>query len=124
MQAPLAGTGFDSVDTSFHRSESLLKADEEARAHAAHPGLPHEPKPALAAEGLHGAGAGIGVGSGPGGLASTEANITSELSVIYSNIQTVLDFRHKYMRLSLQGPIDNPKDEPSWNMYVISSRSH
>ncbi|KAI9746063.1 MAG: AMP deaminase [Claussenomyces sp. TS43310] len=117
VQAPLAGTGFESLDPSFHRVDSLLRADEDARAHTRHPGLPHEPKPGLAAEGLHGAGAGIGIGNGPGGLASTDANITSELSAIYSNIQMVLDLRHKYMRLSLQGPTDNPKDDPSWNIY-------
>ena len=25
--------------------------------------------------------------------------------------------RHKYLRVSLQEPTDNPKDEPSWNIY-------
>ena len=83
----------------------------------AHPGLPHEAKPFLATEGIHGAGAGIGVGSGAGGFAASDANITAELSTIYSNIQKVLDIRHKYIRLSLQGPGDNPKDDPSWRIY-------
>jgi AMP deaminase len=68
-------------------------------------------------QGIHGAGAGVGKGNGPGGFAQGESHITSELSAIYSNIQKVLDFRHKYIRLSLQGPEDNPKDEPSWNVY-------
>lgn len=71
----------------------------------------------LASEGLHGAGAGVGVGHGAGGFVNGDAQITSELSAIYSNIQKILDLRHKYMRLSLQGPSDNPKDEPSWNIY-------
>ncbi len=103
--------------TSFHRTESLIRADEAAREHMTHPGLPHEPKPSLATEGLHGAGAGIGLGNGAGGYAYTDAHITAELSSIYSNIQKVLDLRHKYIRLSLQGPSDNPKDDVSWEIY-------
>jgi AMP deaminase len=103
--------------TSFHRTESLVKADETARAHAEHPYLPHELKPSLATEGLHGAGAGIGIGGGVGGFANSDAHVTSELGTIYSNIQKVLDLRHKYIRLSLQGSSDNPKDDPSWNIY-------
>ncbi|KFY38853.1 hypothetical protein V495_06332 [Pseudogymnoascus sp. VKM F-4514 (FW-929)] len=79
--------------------------------------LPAELHAPITPEGLYGAGAGIGVGNGVGGFANTEAHVTSELSAIYSNIQKVLDFRHKYMRLSLQGPEDNPKDDPSWNIY-------
>jgi AMP deaminase len=102
---------------SFHRRESLLRADQAARDHAAHPDLPHEQKPLLETEGLHGAGAGIGLGTGVGGFADKDANITSELSTIYTNIQKVLDIRHKYMRLSLQEDGDNPKDDPNWNIY-------
>jgi AMP deaminase len=103
--------------TPFHRTESVLKTDDAVRAHTEHPYLPHELKPSLATEGLHGAGAGIGIGSGMGGYANSDAHITSELSTIYSNIQKVLDLRHKYIRLSLQGHTDNPKDDPSWNIY-------
>ncbi|KAF8537269.1 hypothetical protein BDD12DRAFT_847609 [Trichophaea hybrida] len=44
-------------------------------------------------------------------------SISSELSVIYTNIQKVLDLRHKYLRVSLQGHADNPKDNPSWQIY-------
>lgn len=108
---------FGATPASFHRSESLLRADQEARSHNAHPGLPHENKPLLETEGLHGAGAGIGVGTGAGGFAHNDANITSELSTIYSNIQKILDIRHKYIRLSLQQDGDNPKDDPNWNIY-------
>lgn len=43
--------------------------------------------------------------------------MSSELSAIYTNIQQVLDLRHKYLRVSLQGEQDNPKDDPSWNIY-------
>jgi AMP deaminase len=101
----------------IHRTESLLRADQEARDHSAHPDIPHEPKPTLETEGLHGAGAGVGVGTGAGGFADNDAHITSELSTIYTNIQKILDVRHKYMRLSLQGEGDNPKDDSNWNIY-------
>ncbi len=82
-----------------------------------HGQIPLEPLASLDKEGLHGAGAGVGVGHGQGGFASGDTHITSELGNIYKNIQKVLDFRHKYTRLSLQGPEDNPKDDPSWNIY-------
>jgi AMP deaminase len=79
--------------------------------------LPHEPKPLLATEGIHGAGAGIGLGSGAGGFAASDAHVTAELSSIYTNVQKILDMRHKYIRLSLQGAFDNPKDDPAWQIY-------
>jgi AMP deaminase len=101
----------------IHRRESLLQADRVARDHSAHPYLPHEPKPLLETEGVHGAGAGVGIGSGIGGFADNDDQITSELSTIYSNIQRILDIRHKYVRLSLQMNGDNPKDEPNWDIY-------
>lgn len=99
------------------RTASLLRADRDARDHKAHPNIPHEPKPLLETEGLHGAGAGVGLGNGAGGFADNDANITSELSTIYTNIQRILDIRHKYMRLSLQQDGDNPKDDPNWSIY-------
>lgn len=43
--------------------------------------------------------------------------LSAELSAIYTNIQKVLDLRHKYLRVSLQGNGDNPKDDPSWRVY-------
>lgn len=43
--------------------------------------------------------------------------LSEELSAIYTNVQKVLDLRHKYLRLSLQGSTDNPKDDPSWKIY-------
>ena len=44
-------------------------------------------------------------------------NIAPELTAIYSNIQRILDVRQKYIRLSLQGSDDNPKDGPDWQIY-------
>lgn len=99
------------------RQNSLLQADIAARAHSTHPDLPHEPKGSLEAEGLHGAGAGVGLGYGPGGFTESDSQITSELQAIYTNIQKVIDLRRKYIRLSLQGDGDNPKDDPNWPIY-------
>ncbi|OAL07093.1 AMP deaminase [Phaeosphaeriaceae sp. SRC1lsM3a] len=102
---------------SHRESDPLLQADHQARDHAHHPALPHEDKPMLAEEGIHGAGAGIGVGSGAGGFAMSDSSVTAELSAIYTNVQKVLDLRHKYIRLSLQRNFDNPKDDSSWRIY-------
>lgn len=99
-------------------NDHFLDADRAARAHSNHPNLPFENKgPLFATAGLHGAGAGVGVGGGAGGFAASEAFVTSELSAIYANITRVLDIRHKYIRMSLQGPHDNPKDESGWELY-------
>ncbi|TVY78179.1 AMP deaminase [Lachnellula suecica] len=116
IQEPGFG-GYTQTPTGLHRTESLLRADRAARDHTVHPNIPHEAKPLLETEGLHGAGAGVGVGNGVGGFVDNDAHITSELSTIYSNIQKILDTRHKYMRLSLQEEGDNPKDDPNWNIY-------
>lgn len=97
--------------------DPLVEADKEARAHSHHPGIPHESKPLLEHEGIHGAGAGVGFGHGAGGFAANDANVTSELTAIYTSIQKILDIRHKYIRLSLQGPTDNPRDDPGWKIY-------
>ncbi|KAI9681188.1 MAG: AMP deaminase [Caeruleum heppii] len=100
------------------RGDHFAEADASARSHSQHPGLPHEFKPSLlATEGIHGAGAGIGLGNGSGGFVDNDASIASELSAIYTNIQKVLEARHKYMRLSLQSPGDNPKDDSGWMIY-------
>ena len=44
-------------------------------------------------------------------------DISPELSAISINIKTVLDIRHKYIKLSLQAPGDNPKDSSDWRIY-------
>lgn len=105
------------IQGSHDEADPLLQADQQARAHTKHPALPHEPKPMLAEEGIHGAGAGVGVGSGAGGFAMSDSSVTAELSAIYTNVQKVLDLRHKYIRLSLQRNFDNPKDDPAWRIY-------
>jgi AMP deaminase len=102
---------------SYEAADPLLQADRQARAHTEHPDLPREHKPMLAEEGIHGAGAGVGVGSGAGGFANSDSSVTAELSAIYTNVQKVLDLRHKYIRLSLQRNFDNPKDDSAWRIY-------
>lgn len=47
----------------------------------------------------------------------TEPHITTELSAICQSIQRILDVRRKYINLSLQGPDDNPRDDPEWDIY-------
>ncbi|RAL66407.1 hypothetical protein DID88_006098 [Monilinia fructigena] len=64
LDAENAGAFVHTPGAHGHRQESLLKADKEARDHAAHPEIPHEHKPLLEMEGVHGAGAGVGLGSG------------------------------------------------------------
>jgi AMP deaminase len=51
------------------------------------------------------------------GLFDTEPHITTELSAICQNIQRILDVRRKYIALSFQGPDDNPRDDPEWDVY-------
>lgn len=56
-------------------------------------------------------------GIGSASYVGADASVTAELSSILKNVQQILDIRHKYIRLSLQGPTDNPKDDPSWPIY-------
>lgn len=51
------------------------------------------------------------------GFGSNDPLIAAELGTIFQNIQKILDIRHKYIRLSLQRDGDNPKDDPSWDIY-------
>jgi len=62
---------------------------------------------------------GIGepTGIGSSTFMDTDPQIMSELSIIFTKVQKILDLRHKYIRMSLQGPEDNPKDDPAWNIY-------
>lgn len=62
---------------------------------------------------LNGAVAGIGSST----FVDADPLINAELSAIFKSVQKVIDIRRKYIRLSLQGPADNPKDDPSWNIY-------
>lgn len=57
------------------------------------------------------------VGLSGSSLFDTEPQITAELSAISKNIQRILDTRRKYITLSSQGPEDNPRDSPDWEIY-------
>ncbi|KAL1865484.1 AMP deaminase [Diaporthe australafricana] len=56
-------------------------------------------------------------GIGSASYVGADASVTAELSSILKNVQKILDIRHKYIRLSLQGPTDNPNDDPNWPIY-------
>ncbi|KAF2397590.1 AMP deaminase [Trichodelitschia bisporula] len=96
-------------------NEALRQGNQTVRDGTRHVQLPQSS--IIINEGIHGAGAGVGVGNGPGTFATSDASVTAELSAIYTNIQKVLDIRKKYIELSFQGPRDNPKDDPSWQLY-------
>lgn len=92
--------------TSIPRSASMLSASQ-------HGTLEHEPEAQETAAAAH-----TGHKPGPmGGLFDTEPQITSELSGICQNIQRIVDLRRKYIFLSNQGPEDNPRDKPDWEIY-------
>jgi AMP deaminase len=57
------------------------------------------------------------VGLPGNGSFDTEPHITAELSAIAKQIHGILDVRRKYIALSAQGPNDNPRDDPSWDIY-------
>ena len=57
------------------------------------------------------------LGAQAAGKARDGLDITPELNAIFVNIKRVMDIRRKYIRLSLQGPSDNPKDSPDWHIY-------
>jgi len=98
--------------------DPYIAADTHARSHQHHPGLPHEFKdPLLANQAVHGAGAGVGIGYGPAGLAKDEESIVSEVAAICEKIKTILDLRRSYLKVSLQCPGDNPKDDETWEIY-------
>ena len=97
-----------------HQPRSFLQQNHSVSSeHAAKSGLAQEPKPGLSDQ----VPAGAGIGIAASGYANADPTITSELSAIYTNVQKILDLRHKYIRLSLQEPGDNPKDDPGWNIY-------
>ncbi|PWY63557.1 AMP deaminase [Aspergillus heteromorphus CBS 117.55] len=50
-------------------------------------------------------------------ITADSSTVTSELHVIYRKIRSLLDRRANYIQLSLQGPNDNPKDRPDWDVY-------
>ncbi|KAL0936649.1 AMP deaminase [Colletotrichum truncatum] len=54
---------------------------------------------------------------GAAAFSDTDPHITAELSSISKNIQSIMHLRQRYIKLSLQGNDDNPKDDASWLIY-------
>lgn len=104
-------------DTAHH---TMASNRSQAGSHADHQKAPTAPD-VSALDADYGAqlemntGAPHGIGSAS--YAGADPSITAELSSILKNVQKILDIRHKYIRLSLQGPTDNPKDDPNWPIY-------
>ncbi|OQD62977.1 hypothetical protein PENPOL_c010G09467 [Penicillium polonicum] len=69
------------------------------------------------AETLQSAGVGIGGPQVASGFSASSDAVTSELNAIYCKIKKLLDRRSQYMELSLQGPGNDPKDQPDWEIY-------
>ncbi|GKZ27905.1 AMP deaminase, partial [Aspergillus brasiliensis] len=59
----------------------------------------------------------LGAVQGMMNISADSGAVTSELSVICRKMKSLLDRRTKYIQLSLQGPEDNPKDYPDWEIY-------
>lgn len=98
--------------------DRAFQGDSQARSHGAHPHLPREQKDAFMSEvGVHGAGAGVGLGNGMNGMAKADTAVTAEVQDICEKIKHILDLRQAYLKVSLQCPGDNPKDDEEWDIY-------
>ncbi|OQE41326.1 hypothetical protein PENCOP_c005G00740 [Penicillium coprophilum] len=93
------------------------EVNDSARNQAALVGALHGQGPYLAAESLQSASAGIGGPQVASGFSSSNNAVTSELNAIYGKIKKLLDRRSQYIELSLQGPGNDPKDQPDWEIY-------
>jgi AMP deaminase len=82
---------------------------------AAAASLPSGPADPAVQQMLLNSGAVAGIGSST--YMDADPQITAELSTIFQNVENILNLRRRYIGLSLQGPDDNPKDEPGWNIY-------
>ncbi|KAJ5243664.1 hypothetical protein N7489_003760 [Penicillium chrysogenum] len=93
------------------------EANDPARNQAALLGAVYGQEPYSAAESLQSTGVGIRGPQVASGFASSGDAVTSELNAIYCKIKKLLDRRSRYMDLSLQGPGNDPKDQPDWQIY-------
>ncbi|KAL7269463.1 AMP deaminase [Rhizina undulata] len=111
--------GRASIATMPHGLASLDKPKENSEVQAPEMSR-YDPHKALPADGrhqytipLHGQ----APSGAQGNYAYKDPALSAELSTIYTNVQKILDLRHKYMRVSLQEEGDNPKDDASWKIY-------
>ncbi|KAK0717047.1 hypothetical protein B0T26DRAFT_277263 [Lasiosphaeria miniovina] len=102
-------------DPSHVATGNLPRAGSFAQINSVASGAGVQIDPAVQQQMLLNTGAVAGIGSST--YVDADPQITAELTTIFKNIHQILDARHKYMRLSLQRPGDNPKDDPSWNIY-------
>ena len=132
--------GFSAFDHPLHTTDSKQKEDRSEGNHGRSQPLYEEPhgydhpnlRSDLHANGQHRTGGpspipakrAYSLGTVHGGVEASAPSsqtpgleITSELSEIYTNVQKILDKRHKYIRLSLQESGANPKDDPNWSIY-------
>ena len=52
-----------------------------------------------------------------GDFPARDAAFTAELAAIYASVREILELRRKFIGLSLQGEGENPRDDPSWEIY-------
>jgi AMP deaminase len=93
------------------------EVNHSARNQAALVGAVHGQGPYSAAESLQSASVGIGGPQVASGFSSSNDAVTSELNAIYCKIKKLLDRRSQYIELSLQGPENDPKNQPDWEIY-------
>lgn len=110
--------GERNIPSSHVWNEGFIPANQSARNHAIPPKPFYHQTPYLSsADGMHTDGTGL-----PGSRATmvfppSKNAVTSELNAIYRNIRGLLARRAEYIKLSSQGPHDNPKDLPGWKLF-------
>lgn len=112
----LAPTG---QQTSPPKSERNLNAAEQlSKIYASHSGINPEQKPYhSSAGGIQTPNPWLGSSQDTMNLRSDSDAVTTELNAIYSKIRGLLDRRSHYIRLSVQGDGDNPKNHTGWRVY-------
>lgn len=93
--------------------ESLAGSTRSMEASMGNLGGSKAAQAAMDARAAHAASMGLAGSS----LFDTEPEITAELSAICKSIQKIVDTRRRYIALSSQGPDDNPRDHPHWDVY-------
>lgn len=101
-----------------HMSESPKGGQQVAQNKTTYPGaLPEQGPHPSAADGVQISNLRLGPAQDTGPSRTDDDAVMSELNVIYSKVLGLLDRRSSYIRLSLQGGDDNPKDHPAWKVY-------
>ncbi|KAI9927327.1 AMP deaminase [Aspergillus wentii] len=102
-----------------HRDEGrFATSNRSARNDSMQTRVLHDQAPQLSTEeGTKTTFTGLGTSQSGMNFTADSDTVTSELNVIYRKIQGLLERRSKYIRLSLQGPGDNPKDDRGWKVY-------